>query len=112
MCEAAAVAEQVFADCQAISDGLARAGLRRNQKIAAACAVSEHRRLHRCRLIEIALNQGAVELRACRQECHEMSDLGLAAAFERVKRTEWKRRARQRIGATAINDELGDVGML
>jgi len=41
-----------------------------------------------------------------------MSDLGLAAAFERVKRTEWKRRARQRIGATAINDELGDVGML
>ena len=79
MRKAAALAEQVFADRQSVSHRLARTGLRRDQQVAADGRIGQHRRLHRRRLIVIALNQSTVELRACRQECHEMSDLGLAA---------------------------------
>ena len=70
------VAEKILRNRQSIRNSLAGAGLRRNQQIAADGCIGQHRRLHRRRLGVVALRQGSGERRACRQECHEMSDLG------------------------------------
>ena len=74
--EAIGVAEQILRNRQSVGDGLARAGLRRHQQVAADGGIGQHRRLHGRRLGVAALSQGSGERRTCRQECHEMSDLG------------------------------------
>ena len=58
-------AEQVFCDREPIGDGLAGAGLRRNQQVAAGGGVRQHGGLHRGRSIVVALGQGPGERRAC-----------------------------------------------
>jgi len=51
-------------------------------RVTATGVLGKHRRLHRRRFIVVALNQGAVDLRACRQKCHEISDLGLTSELK------------------------------
>ncbi len=57
------VAEQVFCDRKAVGDGLAGAGLRRNQQVAAGGIVREHRGLHRRQPIIVAFRQSSGERR-------------------------------------------------
>ena len=57
------IAEQVFCDGEPIGDGLARAGLRRDQQVAAGSGVRRHGGLHRGGGIVVALGQGPGERR-------------------------------------------------
>ena len=56
-------AEQVVGDRQPIGDGLAGAGLRRNQQVAAGGLVGQHGGLHRRQPIEVAFRQSSGERR-------------------------------------------------
>ena len=56
-------AEQILGDRQPIGDGLAGAGLRRNQKVAAGGVVRQHGGLDRRRPIVVALRQSSGERR-------------------------------------------------
>ena len=70
--------KQICRDRQTIGDCFARAGLRRNQEVAAGGVFSHHRGLDLCQPIEVALRQSSGERRTCGQECHGMADLRLA----------------------------------
>ena len=70
------IAKQVARDGEPIGDGLARAGLRRHQEVAADGVIRQYRPLHRRRLVVIALRQCARERRTCSHECHGSGDLG------------------------------------
>ena len=59
------IAEQVLRDRQAIGDGLAGAGLRGNQQIAAVGGIRQHGGLHLRQPVEIALRQSSGERRMC-----------------------------------------------
>ena len=102
--EAIRVAEKILRNRQPIGNGLARAGLRRDQQIAVDGCIGKHRRLHGRRLGVAALGQGSGELRTCRQECHEMSDLD-GLPYRMANQTEWMTDARPRCGAAASIDE-------
>ena len=82
------IAEQFGGNRQAIGDGLAGAGLRRHQQIAAGGVIGQHGGLHRRQGIEIALGQSSGERRTCGQGCHEIRTLMGASAPESRKRLE------------------------
>ena len=69
-------AEKIPGNGQAVSDGFAGAGLRRNQQVAVKRRRRKHGGLNGRELIVVALRQGASERRACGRECHEMADPG------------------------------------
>ena len=62
--ETVGVAEQVLGDRQAIGHGLAGAGLRRHQKVAADSGFGQHAGLDRRQIGVIAFSQGTGEMRA------------------------------------------------
>ncbi len=68
--------EKIPGNGQAVGDGFAGAGLRRNQKVAIERRRRQHRGLDRGQLIVVALGQGSSERRACGRKCHEMADPG------------------------------------
>jgi len=74
-CEPLGVAKQFARDGEPIGDGFARAGLGRNQEVAAGSVIRQHRQLDRGRLVVIAFRQCARERRSCSHECHG-DDLG------------------------------------
>ncbi len=57
------IAQKIFCDGEAIGDGFAGAGLRRDQQVAAGGIVREHRGLHRRQPIIVAFRQGSGERR-------------------------------------------------
>jgi len=59
------IAEQIFGKRQTVSHGLAGAGLRRNQQIAAVGVLGQNGGLHLRQPVEIALRQGSGERRMC-----------------------------------------------
>ena len=63
-------AEQFMGNRQPIGDGLAGAGLRRDQQVAAGSIIGEDGGLHRRQGIEIALGQSSGERRTGGQGCH------------------------------------------
>ena len=69
------VAEQIPCHGQSIGNGLARAGLGRNQEVAADGVVGQHGELDGGRLFVVALSQGAGERRTCGRKGHEMGNL-------------------------------------
>ena len=74
--EALGVSKKIFGDREAIGHGLARAGLRRNQEVAADGGIGQHGGLHRrCRIV-IAFRQGSGERRTCDGKCHGIENLG------------------------------------
>jgi hypothetical protein len=57
--------EEIPCNRKPVRDGFARAGLRRNEKVAVDSRVREHGCLHRRRLIVVASRQGSGERRTC-----------------------------------------------
>jgi len=74
--ETCGAAKQILCDSKHKGDGFARAGMRRNQKVAADRRLRKNGGLDSGRLIVAAFRQGSGERRTCGQECHEMADLG------------------------------------
>jgi hypothetical protein len=61
-------AQKILCNRQPVSDGLARAGLGRNEKVAVDSFVRKHGDLNRGRPIVAALGQGSGERRTCGRE--------------------------------------------
>ena len=80
--QALSIAHHVVGDREPVGDGLARAGLRRHQEIAADGIAGEHCRLDGCRIVIIALGQGAGERGTCGQGFHVETLVGVAAMNE------------------------------
>ena len=53
--ESLGTAQKILGNCQPIRDGFARAGLRRNKKVAVGSGVRQHGCLDRSRLVVVAL---------------------------------------------------------
>ena len=127
--EALGLAEQVVGDRQSIGDGLAGAGLRRDQEIAAVGLGGQHGGLDRRRLVVAALGQGAGERRTCGQGCHgDQTFIGASApetlsnasnqtveaaaavnCAGRMARRNWMRWARFRAFAAKAPCNVGDM---
>jgi hypothetical protein len=66
--EALQAAEQILCNGEPVSDGLARAGLGRNEKVAVNSFVCEHGDLNRGRPVVVALGESASQRRTCGRE--------------------------------------------